>query len=71
MKRRLCQIMNCAYDSLGQVSSGKGVWQDGTPVAGQQFECAFDDIDNPKRAGRGGDHECIPNTGTDPFVATP
>jgi YD repeat-containing protein len=36
------------YDSLGQVTSGKRVWQDGTPVAGQQFEYAFDDIGNRK-----------------------
>ncbi len=25
------------YDSLGQVTSGKRYWSDGTPVAGQQF----------------------------------
>ena len=25
------------YDNLGQVISGKRVWQDGTPVAGQQY----------------------------------
>jgi len=25
------------YDALGQVVSGKRYWQDGTPVAGQQF----------------------------------
>ena len=28
------------YDSLGQVTSGKKYWSDGTPVAGQQFESA-------------------------------
>ena len=26
------------YDTLGQVTSGKHYWADGTPVAGQQFE---------------------------------
>jgi YD repeat-containing protein len=26
------------YDSLGQVTSGKRYWSDGTPVAGQPFE---------------------------------
>jgi YD repeat-containing protein len=34
------------YDTLGQVKSGKRYWSDGTPVAGQQFEYAFDDIGN-------------------------
>src|SRR5437016_2805900 len=34
------------YDSLGQVISGKKYWSDWTPVAGQQFEYAFDDIGN-------------------------
>src|SRR5439155_20471950 len=32
------------YDLLGQVISGKRYWTDWTPVAGQQFEYAFDDI---------------------------
>ncbi|MEW6155861.1 MAG: RHS repeat domain-containing protein [Verrucomicrobiota bacterium] len=32
-----------SYDALGQVTSGKKYWPDGTPVAGQQFEYAFDD----------------------------
>ena len=43
------------YDSLGQVISGKRVWQDGTPVAGQQYQYGFDDIGNRKSAGMGGD----------------
>ncbi|MGN6552259.1 MAG: hypothetical protein ACTHLW_00790 [Verrucomicrobiota bacterium] len=34
------------YDTLGQVTSGKKYWADGTPVAGQQFEYTFDDIGN-------------------------
>lgn len=36
------------YDSLGQVTSGKKYWPDGTPVAGQQFEYGFDHIGNRK-----------------------
>jgi len=43
------------YDSLGQVRSGKKYWYDGTPVAGQQFEYAFDDIGNRTQAKAGGD----------------
>jgi RHS repeat-associated protein len=43
------------YDSLGQVTSGKRYWSDGTPVAGQQFEYAFDDIGNRTSARAGGD----------------
>ncbi len=43
------------YDGLGQVTSGKRYWTDGTPVAGQQFEYAFDDIGNRKYSGSGGD----------------
>jgi RHS repeat-associated protein len=34
------------YDTLGQVTSGRKYWSDGTPVAGQQFEYAFDEIGN-------------------------
>jgi hypothetical protein len=65
MKTRLCQITNWVYDNLGQATSGKRFWQAGTLVAGQQFEYAFDDIGNRKTAGRGGDHEFTPNSGTD------
>ncbi len=43
------------YDSLGQVISGKKFWADGTPVAGQQFEYAFDDIGNRTGTKAGGD----------------
>jgi len=43
------------YDRLGQVVSGKRYWQDGTPVAGQQFEYGFDDIGNRKTTATGGD----------------
>ena len=43
------------YDSLGQVISGKKYWSDGTPVAGQQFEYAFDNIGNRTSTKAGGD----------------
>lgn len=43
------------YDALGQVISGKKYWSDGTVVAGEQFEYAFDDIGNRKAAALGGD----------------
>jgi len=43
------------YDSLGQVTSGKKYWSDGTPVAGQQFEYAFDTIGNRTQTKAGGD----------------
>ena len=43
------------YDSLGQVISGKKSWEDGTLVAGQQFEYAFDDIGNRRQTKAGGD----------------
>jgi RHS repeat-associated protein len=42
------------YDSLGQVRSGKRYWSDWTPVAGQQFEYAFDDIGNRSSTKAGG-----------------
>src|SRR5690349_1691182 len=35
-----------SYDSLGQVTAGNKYWSDGSPVAGQQFNYAFDDIGN-------------------------
>lgn len=34
------------YDTMGQVTSGKKYWSDGSTVAGQQFDYAFDDIGN-------------------------
>ena len=43
------------YDPLGQVMSGKKYWTDGTPVPGQQFEYAHDDIGNRKSTKTGGD----------------
>jgi len=43
------------YDYLGQVTSAKRYWVDGTPVAGQQNELTFDDIGNRKTAAAGGD----------------
>jgi hypothetical protein len=44
------------YDMLGQVKSGKRYRNDGTLIAGQQFEYAFDDIGNRKTtAAAGGD----------------
>jgi hypothetical protein len=58
--------MNWAYDSLGQGALGKRSWQDGMLVGGHRFEDASDDIGNRKMAGRGGDRECIPHSGTDP-----
>jgi len=42
-------------DSMGQVTSGKKYWSDGTPVAGQQFTYGFDDIGNRQTTGVGGD----------------
>ena len=69
MKSQFCRIMSWAYDSLSQVALGKRCSQHGTPVAGQQFEYAFDDIGNGKTAGRGGDDECIPDSGIDPVTS--
>lgn len=43
------------YDALGQVVSGKRFWADGTPVAGQQYEYAYDDIGNRTASKEGGD----------------
>jgi len=43
------------YDFLGQLTSGKHYWSDGTPVAGQQFEYAYDDIGNRTQTKAGGD----------------
>ena len=44
------------YDKLGQVTTGKRSWSDGTPVAGQQYEYAFDDIGNRTKTRQGGDN---------------
>ena len=43
------------YDDLGQVTSGKKYFADGTPVPGQQFEYGFDDIGNRSSTKAGGD----------------
>jgi RHS repeat-associated protein len=43
------------YDKLGQVTSGKRFWTDNTPVAGQQFEYAYDEIGNRVQTKSGGD----------------
>jgi len=40
------------YDSMGQVTSGRKYWSDGAPVAGQQFDYAFDDIGNRQTTAR-------------------
>jgi RHS repeat-associated protein len=45
------------YDNLGQVISGKRYWVDGTPVAGQQYEYAFDDIGNRTSTKSGGNDQ--------------
>jgi len=44
-----------SYDGLGQVTSGRKYWSDGSPVAGQQFEYGFDTIGNRKTSASGGD----------------
>jgi len=43
------------YDALGQVTSGRKYWGDGSLVAGQQFDYTFDDIGNRKQTKAGGD----------------
>src|SRR5688572_10838553 len=43
------------YDKLGQVTSGKRYWSDGTPVAGQHFDYGFDEIGNRSSTKAGGD----------------
>ena len=43
------------YDALGQVTSGNKYWADGTLVAGQQFDYAFDTIGNRTQTQAGGD----------------
>ncbi len=39
------------YDALGQVVAGRRYWGDGTPVAGQDFAYAFDEIGNRQSTG--------------------
>jgi RHS repeat-associated protein len=43
------------YDEQGQVIRGRRFWADHTPVAGQQFDYAFDDIGNRQTTLAGGD----------------
>jgi len=43
------------YDALGQVTNGCKHFADGTPVAGQQFDYAFDTIGNRTQTRTGGD----------------
>ena len=43
------------YDQRGQVIRGRRFWADHTPVAGQQFDFAFDDIGNRQNTLTGGD----------------
>jgi YD repeat-containing protein len=47
------------YDDLGQVVSGKRYWSDATPVVGQQFEYAFDDIGDRTQTRIGGDQNGV------------
>jgi hypothetical protein len=39
------------YDALGQVTSGRRYWLDDTPVAGQDFTYAFEEIGNRDLTG--------------------
>jgi RHS repeat-associated protein len=57
------------YDALGQVVSGRRYWSDGWPVAGQQFEYAFDDIGNRRTTATGGDEWGV-NLRTETYAAT-
>lgn len=43
------------YDKLGQVIAGRRYWADGSVVAGQQFDYAFDDIGSRSSTKAGGD----------------
>ena len=43
------------YDVMGQVISGAKCWSGGVPVAGEQFQYAFDDIGNRASTHAGGD----------------
>jgi len=42
-------------DWLGQVTNGARYWNDGTPVAGQQYQYQFDTIGNRLSTRAGGD----------------
>src|SRR5271157_2789936 len=59
-QRNLAQLADGSYwrygyDALGQVVSGNKYWVDETPVAGQQFDYAFDTIGNWTQTQAGGD----------------
>jgi YD repeat-containing protein len=43
------------YNDRNELTGGKRSWQDWTPVAGQQFEYAFDNIGNRTSSKAGGD----------------
>ena len=43
------------YDALGQLTSANKYFRDNTPVAGQQFDYAFDTIGNRTGTQAGGD----------------
>lgn len=46
---------NYAYDSLGQVVSGKRYFNDNSPVPGEQYEYGYDSIGNRTSTKEGGD----------------
>lgn len=48
------------YDDRDQVVSGKRSWSDFSPVPGQQFEYAFDNIGNRTSSKAGGDASGLP-----------
>lgn len=48
-------VWNFQYDDRDELVSGKRVWGDASPVAGQQFEYAFDAIGNRTLTKAGGD----------------
>lgn len=45
------------YNDRGEVVSGKKFWSDSSPVAGQQFEYAFDTVGNRTSTKAGGDSQ--------------
>ena len=45
------------YNDRGEVVSGKKYWSDNSPVAGQQFEYAFDTLGNRTSTKAGGDQQ--------------
>lgn len=57
------------YDSLGQVTNAVKYFWDSTPIPGEQFTYAFDDIGNRKSTGVGGD-ETASNLRSSTYTAT-